>query len=266
MNSVTFANRVRKLCVKVAHGKHSVHIGGSLSEADILAVLYQDVMHVEPNNPNLENRDRFVLSKGHSCSGLYAALAVKGFIREEEMLTQYQDGSRISGHVSHHVEGIEISTGSLGHGMPIATGMALAGKMDGKTHRVFTLVGDGECEEGAIYEAVNFAGKRHLDNLVCIVDYNGIQAGTMTKDFINISQIRQMFVNADWEVKDVDGHNHDELRTALSYQSKDKPLCIFATTIKGKGVSFMENNPKYHSNSLNDEEYERAMNELGGSL
>ena len=266
MNTEEFANRIRKLCVTVAHGEHNVHIGGSLSEADILAVLYNDVLNVDKNDPHMETRDRMVLSKGHSCSGLYAALAIKGFISEEEMLTQYQDGTRISGHISHHVEGIEISTGSLGHGMPIATGMAMAAKLDEKKHRVFTLVGDGECEEGAIYEAVNFAGKRHLNNLVCIVDSNGIQSGTHTDNYMNYSQLVHMFKNAGWLTIECDGHDTKALRQALYKKSNDQPLCVIAHTVKGKGVSFMENNPAYHSNKLNDEQYKQAMEELGGAL
>jgi len=266
MDTKDFATRIRKLCVTVAHGSHNVHIGGSLSEADILAVLYNDVLNVNCDDPYKEDRDRLVLSKGHSCSGLYAALAVKGFIAEEEMLTQYQDGSRISGHISHHVPGIEISTGSLGHGMPIATGMAYAAKMDHKKHRVFTIVGDGECEEGSIYEAVNFAGKRHLNNLTCIVDLNKIQSGTRTDEFINREQIISMFKNAGWKLAECDGHDTEALKSVLLQNDTEQPFCVIAETVKGKGVSFMENNPAYHSNKLNDEQYRQAMEELGGAL
>ena len=265
MNSATYANQIRKLCVTVAHGNHNVHLGGSLSEADILAVLYNEVLQIDARNPEREDRDRFVLSKGHACSGLYAALAIKGLISEEEMLTQYQDGSRISGHISHLVEGIEISTGSLGHGMPIAVGMALAAKMDGKSHRVFTLCGDGECEEGAIYEAVNFAGKRKLDNLICIVDHNGIQAGTMLEDYVNVQQLIHLFEHAGWRVIEIDGHDYHTIKDALTIHETGRPICIFASTIKGKGVSWMENNPVFHSSKLTDEQYREALKELGGS-
>jgi transketolase len=267
-NSKQMAARIRKYCVEIAHGPNAVHIGGSLSMTDILAVLFSDVLKHDPKNPKWEQRDRLIISKGHSCTAYYSALACAGYISEEELMTQYQNGSLISGHVSHHVNGVEISTGSLGHGLPIASGMALAAKNNGKDHRVYVIMGDGECEEGTTWEAALFAARYGLGNLTAIVDANTLQSADTTLNVLGLGRdnIARLFENAGWHVIKVDGHDHDELKKALSTSFNDnRPICVVALTTKGKGVSFMENNPMYHSNKLPDQLYEQALKELEGA-
>lgn len=259
------AAQIRKHCVQLAHDNHAVHIGGSLSSSDILAVLFCDVMRYEPENPKWECRDRFIMSKGHSSSAYYSALSCSGFFPEAQLMTQYLDGSLLSGHVSHYVKGVEISTGSLGHGLPIACGIAMALKNKGKSCHVFVLMGDGECEEGTTWEASLFASKYKLDNLVAIIDNNSLQAGSSTKEVLGVDTdtISDMFRINGWSVTVIDGHDHSALYSAFQERSIiEKPRCIVAHTVKGKGVSFMENNPLYHYGKLNDDFYKQAMGEM----
>lgn len=264
MTSEELAKKIRIDCIKIAHGDKNVHIGGCLSESDILAVLYQDIMHIDPLHPNMENRDYLIISKGHASSAVYAVLAETGFITKEELFTQYQDGSRLSGHVSHKVEGVEISTGSLGHGLAIGCGIASSFQIDKKDNHVYVLLGDGECEEGSIWEAALYAGAHKLENLTVIIDYNQLQSGDTLENVAGFHNPQRLFEIAGWNVIEVDGHQHDQLRGAFLNALRGKPTCICAHTIKGKGVSFMEHEAKYHSARLDDASYQQAIMELEG--
>ena len=234
--------------------------------ADILAVLYGGILNVDSAFPEKADRDRFVLSKGHAGGGLYAALAERGFFPTEELLTHYQDGSRLCGHVSHELPGIEVSTGALGHGLPIAAGMAYAGILQGAGHRIFALLSDGECDEGSTWEAVLFAAQRKLENLVVIVDYNRIQGIAPIADVIELEPFADKWRSFGWAVREVDGHDHASLGDTLGavpFES-DKPSCLIARTTKGKGVSFMEDSVLWHYRIPRGEEFEAALIELEG--
>lgn len=263
--SKQLAKKIRLHALEMTHLGKSSHIGSILSIADILAVLYGEVMNYDPNEPNYDKRDRFILSKGHAGAGVYAALSESGFFPTELLKEHYSDGSIFSGHVSHKgVPGVEFSTGSLGHGLSVACGMALAAKLDKRTHRVFNLMSDGECDEGSNWEAILFAPHHNLNNLVNIVDFNNLQSIYSTDITLNLQPFREKWEAFGWEVIEIDGHNHDELTDALSYQESfiDKPLCIICTTIKGKGVSFMENNNLWHYRTAQGDEYEKAKKEI----
>lgn len=250
----------------MTHLGKSSHVGAVLSMADIIAVLYGRILKKRPANPLWPDRDRFILSKGHAGAGIYAALAETGYFPIEELKTHYANGSRLSGHVSHKgIPGVEISTGSLGHGLPIAAGMAYAGKLDGKQHRVYVLLGDGECDEGSNWEAILFAAHHKLSNLIAIVDYNKIQSLCAVKDTLALEPFAEKWRAFGWDVKEVDGHNHEELITTLNIDpvKGTKPFCCIAHTVKGKGVSFMENSVLWHYRSPQGEEYQKAMAELG---
>ena len=243
----------------------SSHIASILSMADILAVLYGEVLCYKPEEPKWAGRDRFILSKGHAGAGVYATLAESGFFPVEKLQSHYQDGSDLSGHVSHKgIPGVEFSTGSLGHGLPVAAGMALAAKINNKNNRAFVLLGDGECDEGSNWEAILFAAHHKLDNLVAIVDRNMLQSIYSTEDTLSLEPFAEKWKAFGWNVVEVDGHNHEEILNACKAKSKveNKPLCIIASTIKGKGVSFMENNILWHYRSPQGSEYEAAMAEL----
>ena len=266
MNTVELAKYIRSDALYMTHKGKASHIGAILSVADIVAVLYGKVMNIDPKKPNLENRDRFVLSKGHSGVAVYSALARRGFFSVDKLKNYYTLGSTLSGHVSH-VEnaGVECSTGSLGQGITIAVGMALAGKMDKKNYRVFTVLGDGECGEGSVWEAAGFAGTNKLDNLVVVVDKNNLQLFGDTTNILDQRMLAQKFECFGFETVCVDGHNHTELEKALTKKPNGKPLCVIASTIKGKGVSFMENKFEWHGKTVNDEELLIAQKEvLGG--
>lgn len=264
MDSVELARLARLDCVEVAHSDHSTHVGGCLSVADILAVLYTDVLRHDPANPSWPERDRLVLGKGHSSTALYSCLGYLGYFPHEEVLTQYEDGSRISGHVSHKVPGIEVSTGALGHGLPIACGMALAAKMDGRDHRVVCILGDGEVQEGTTWEASLFAVHHELSNLTVIVDNNRIQSDGTLEGVLGMTDLPKLFEPFGYELREVDGHDHAALREALRPATGTAPVLVIAHTVKGKGLSFAEDNVAFHSTRLNDEQYERALEELGG--
>ncbi len=243
----------------------SSHIASVLSMADILAVLYGEVLRYKPDNPNWIDRDRFILSKGHAGAGVYAALAESGFFPIEKLKTHYQDGSDLSGHVSHKgVPGVEFSTGSLGHGLPVAAGMALAAKINNKNNRAFVLLGDGECDEGSNWEAVLFAAHNKLDNLVAVIDRNMLQSIYSTEDTLALEPFADKWRAFGWSVIEIDGHDHEEIFDACKVESKvnNKPLCVIASTIKGKNVSFMEGNILWHYRSPQDSEYEAAIKEL----
>jgi transketolase len=265
MNTVEFSRKLRLHALNMTSRGSSSHIGSALSIADIVAVLYGQVLNVDPQNPKKPDRDRFILSKGHAGAIVYAALAERGFMPLEKLTTHYQNGSDLSGHVSHKgIPGVELSTGSLGHGLPVGAGMAYAGKMARGTHRVFVLLSDGECDEGSNWEAILFAAHHGLDNLVAIVDYNKYQSLKTTTETLNLEPFRAKWESFGWCVHEVDGHDHGQLLQALSKQSVEpgKPTCIIAHTTKGKGISFMENQVLWHYRTARGDEYEAAKAEL----
>ena len=260
------AKRVRLKAVHMVHRARSAHIGGSLSMADLLAALYGGILRVNPALPEWADRDRFVLSKGHACAALYATLALRGFFPEEGLESFYQDGGRLFGHVTHAgVPGVEISTGSLGHGLSVASGMAWAARSDGKSHRVFVLLSDGECDEGSVWEAALFAGHHRLDNLIAIVDYNKIQSLGHVREVLNLEPLAAKWTAFGWAVKEVDGHDMAQVVKALSTVPIEtgRPSCVLAHTVKGKGVSFMENNPAWHGKAPTKEQEQQALAEIG---
>lgn len=263
-NSEKLAKKIRLHALEMTHLGKSSHIGSILSIADILAVLYGEIMNYDPQEPSKDNRDRFILSKGHAGAGVYAALSESGFFPSELLKQHYSDGSIFSGHVSHKgVPGVEFSTGSLGHGLSVACGMALAAKIDNKDHRIINLMSDGECNEGSNWEAILFAPHHGLDHLVNIVDFNNLQSIYSTDITMNLQPFRAKWEAFGWEVIEVDGHNHYQLTDALKRKKTlNKPLCIICSTIKGKGVSFMENNNLWHYRTAQGDEYENAKKEL----
>ena len=243
------------------------HLGSILSVADILAVLYTDIMKYDSKAPAWEQRDRFILSKGHAGAAVYAALAEEGFFPVSELKTHYADGSRLSGHVSHYVPGVDVSTGSLGHGLSMGAGMAYAFKKDRKTNHVFVVLGDGECNEGSVWEAVLFANNFRLSNLVAIVDYNHMQSLDFCENTLELIDFPNKWKAFGWNVFCVDGNNHEILRSALeqalSENKNHKPTVIIADTVKGKGISFMENDILWHYRFPHSGwEYDCAVNEL----
>ncbi|RPF48555.1 transketolase [Hydrogenoanaerobacterium saccharovorans] len=252
----------------VYHAK-SGHPGGSLSAADIYTYLYFNEMNIDPKNPKMEDRDRFVLSKGHCCPGLYATLALKGYFSMDEMKSLRHIGAMLQGHPDMKgTPGIDMSSGSLGQGISAACGMAKAAKMDGKSYRVYTLLGDGECEEGQVWEAAMFAGFNKLDNLCVVVDNNGLQIDGPIAQVCNPEPLDEKFAAFGFEVIKVNGHDFDELDNAFAKarSTKSKPTAIIAKTVKGKDVSFMENQVGWHGSAPNAEQYEVAMNELNSIL
>jgi transketolase len=250
----------------MTHYGKSSHIGAVLSVADILAVLYGRILKVNPEDPGWPDRDRFILSKGHAGAGVYAVLAETGFFPVEELRNHYANGSRFSGHVSHKgIPGVEISTGSLGHGLSIGAGMSYAATLDGRRHRIFVLMSDGECDEGSNWEAILFAAHHKLSSLVAIVDYNKMQSLKSVAETLALEPFAEKWRAFGWEALEVDGHDHAALAAALTSQPRagGKPLCVIAHTTKGKGVSFMENSVLWHYRTPQGEEYVRAMMELG---
>ena len=259
------ANEIRKDIVTAVHSAKSGHPGGSLSAADIYTYLYFEEMNVDPANPKWEDRDRFVLSKGHVAPGLYSTLAEKGYFPKEDLKTLRHTGSYLQGHPDmKHIPGIDMSSGSLGQGVSVAVGMAAAGKYDKKDYRVYTLTGDGEIQEGQIWEAAMWAGHRKLDNLVVIVDNNNLQIDGSVEDVCSPYPIDKKFEAFNFHVINIDGNDFDQIRAAFkeARETKGMPTAIIAKTVKGKGVSFMENAAGWHGKAPNDEEYEIAMADL----
>ena len=261
------ANEVRKGIVTAVHSAKAGHPGGSMSAADIFTYLYFEEMNIDPADPGKADRDRFVLSKGHTAPGLYSALAHRGYFPVEDLKTLRKLGSYLQGHpCMQHIPGVDMSSGSLGQGISAATGMALGAKLDQSDVRVYTLLGDGEIQEGQVWEASMFAGFRKLDNLVVIVDNNGLQIDGSNEDVMDVMPIADKFRAFRWNVLEIDGHDYDAIGAAL-YQAqaaKGKPTVIIAQTVKGKGVSFMENAVSWHGKAPTKEECERALRELGG--
>jgi transketolase len=259
------ARHIRLTAVRMTHMAPSAHIGGSLSMADLLAVLYGSTLRVDPANPGWEQRDRFILSKGHACAGLYAVLARRGFFPEAWLETFYKDGGKLPGHATHTgIPGIEVSTGSLGHGLSIACGMALAAKLDGRSHLVYCLISDGECDEGSTWEAALFAGHHGLDNLVVIVDYNKIQSLGRTEEVLNLDPLAGKWEHFRWATREIDGHDVAVVDDALQRVPFEpgRPSCVVAHTVKGKGVSFMEDKLLWHYRNPSADEMSAAAREL----
>ncbi|HKM33296.1 MAG TPA: transketolase [Lachnospiraceae bacterium] len=258
------ANKVRKGIVTAVHGAKAGHPGGSLSAADLFTFLYFEEMNIDPAAPDQEDRDRFVLSKGHTAPGLYSTLANRGFFPVEDLPTLRHLGSYLQGHPCIHIPGVDMSSGSLGQGISTAVGMALAAKMDEKNFRTYTLLGDGELQEGQVWEAAMFAGHRKLDNFCVIVDNNNLQIDGPIDQVCSPYPIDKKFEAFNFHVITIDGHDFNQIRSALTEarKMKDRPTCIVMQTVKGKGVSFMENNVDWHGKAPSDEEYALAMADL----
>jgi len=262
------ATKLRRLVLQMIHQAGSGHPGGSLSAVDIITVLYFYEMRIDSKNPNWENRDRFVLSKGHACPALYAALAEKGFFPKKDLFSLRKINSRLQGHPDMlTTPGVEMSTGSLGQGFSAAIGMALAGKYIGKNFRVYVLLGDGELDEGEVWEGAMCASHYELDNLVAIIDYNGLQSDNYNTKTMNFEPLVEKWKAFNWYTLEIDGHNIPQIVNAFNRAKrlKRKPTVIVAHTVKGKGVSFMEDNPKWHGSlAPDDEQLKIALDELDG--
>ena len=259
------AKEIRKDIIEEVYNANSGHPGGSLSIADILAVLYFNELRIDEKNPRWEERDRLVLSKGHCSPALYAALAERGFFDKEDLKSFRKIESNLQGHPDlNKVPGVDMTSGSLGQGLSIANGMAIAGKMDNKNYRVYTILGDGEIEEGQIWEAAMTANKYKLDNLCVIVDNNNLQIDGTIEEVMSSYPIDEKFKSFGFNVLTIDGNNIEEILNGfeIAKQTKNKPTCIIAKTIKGKGVSFMENKAEWHGKAPNEEEYIQAMKDL----
>lgn len=258
---------LRRNIIEIAYLAKGGHIGGALSLAEIVSVLYQNILNVRPKDPGFADRDRFILSKGHGCLAVYVMLADLGFFPKKELELYCTPKGILPGHTTITIPGVEASTGSLGHGLPIGVGMAYAAKLDKKSWRTFVVLSDGDCQEGSTWEAVMAAGAHKLDNLVAIVDYNNLCSfEPVTEMFENFSPLSHKFAAFGWSVQELDGHNVQEIYKALRKIPfrKGKPSVVIARTIKGKGVSFMENNPAWHYKAPSEEDYRLALAELGG--
>jgi len=258
---------IRRHGIEMTHLSGGSHLGAILSVADIMAVLYSDILRYNPEIPEWEDRDRFILSKGHAGASVYAALAESGFFPVDELKTHYKNGSRLSGHVSHHLPGVDLSTGSLGHGLGVGSGMAYALKKDRKESRVYVVLGDGECNEGSVWEAALFANHFRLDNLIAIVDHNHMQSLDFNENTLEIENFGDKWRAFGWNVIEIDGNDHQQLKDAFgkAAQGNDghKPTVIIANTIKGKGVSFMQNDILWHYRFPHDGwEYDMAVSEM----
>ena len=263
----TLAWLIRRNGLEMTHLSRGSHIGSVLSVAEIIAVLYASVLNVDPKEPKKPNRDRLILSKGHAGSAVYAALAETGFFPVEQLKTHYANGSILSGHVSHKgVPGVEVSTGALGHGLGIGVGMALGAKMDGASWRTYVVLGDGECDEGSVWESVLQAAQYRLDRLIAVVDYNHMQSLATVDETLRLEPFERKWTDFGWNAMSVDGHDTEALQAAFD-RAKDnagsrKPTVILAYTVKGKGISFMENNILWHYRTPQGEEYDAALKEL----
>lgn len=264
ISSMELAQTIKKDCLLLTHKADASHIGGALSVADILAVLYKSVIQFNPRDPTWEERDRIIFSKGHSCTALYSVLKEVGFFHPTDLDHFSENGSFFTTHINHKIPGVEFSTGSLGHGLPFACGIALAGKRKHKNFRVFAVLSDGELDEGSNWEAFLFAPQHHLDNLVVIIDYNKIQSLGTVKEVIDLNPLQEKFLAFKWAVREIDGHDHMQLIDAFKSLpfKQGKPTVIIAHTIKGKGVDFMENTLVWHYRSPNKEQLEEALRQI----
>lgn len=263
-SSKRLARTIRAHALRMVHSANASHIGTCLSMADLLAVLYSEVLRFDPAQPQWPDRDRFILSKGHGAAIMYAVLAESGFFPVDWLPTYGQDGSKLTGHITHGISGVELSTGSLGHGLPVGGGMALAAKRDGASYRVFVLLSDGELDEGSNWEAILFAPHHELDNLVCIVDYNKIQSFGTVKEVLDLDPLAAKWQACRWAVREIDGHDITQIADALTSVPFEpgKPSVIIAHTIKGKGVSFMQDQLAWHYKSPTTEQLAQALAEL----
>lgn len=264
----SIARHIRLQTLKMIYRAKSSHVGSAFSMVDLLVVLYRKILRVDPRRPDWAERDRFILSKGHACASFYAVLAERGFFPAAWLTDFYADGARLAGHATHEgVPGVEVSTGSLGHGLAIACGMALAGKRDGKAYRVFALLSDGECDEGSTWEAALFAPHHRLDNLIVIIDYNKIQSLGTVKDVLNLEPLGAKWQAFGWAVQEINGHNPEQIERVLTSVPFEpgRPTCVVAHTVKGKGVSFMEDKLLWHYRSPDRDEMARALKELEGA-
>lgn len=264
IDSKELAKRIRKNVLHMVHKANASHVGSCLSMADMLAVLYGGVLNVIPAEPMLAARDRLLVSKGHAAAAIYAVLAERGFFPREWLDGYSENGSPLTGHVNHDVPGVELSTGSLGHALPVATGLALAAKMDGAGWRTFVIMSDGECDEGSIWEAAMFAGHHGLDNLTLLIDYNKIQSFGRVVKVLDLEPFADKWRSFGWAVEEIDGHDHGALHVRLAGVpfKHNKPSVLICHTVKGKGVSFMENELIWHYKSPNKEQLEQALAEV----
>lgn len=268
MNAINYskiANNTRKEILKMTYASQSSHIGSALSCVDILTVLYTKILAINPQDPQALDRDRFILSKGHAASALYATLAQRGFFPKKILDTYCQNGGELPGHSSRgFVPGVEASAGSLGHGLAIGAGMGLSAKRDDQKCRVFVLISDGECDEGSVWETALFASHNKLDNLTAIIDYNKLQAFGKTNEVLNLEPLQEKWLSFGWQTEEINGHNFAEIEKALSKVpfKSNAPNLIIAHTIKGKGISFMESKLEWHYKSPTKEEYLQALEEL----
>ena len=262
--TINMSKNILRDVLEMSYSAKASHIGSSLSIVDILSVLYGKVLKYNPKNPTLANRDRLILSKGHACAALYATLANYGFFSRKELSKYGEDFSMLMAHASHKVPGVEFSTGSLGHGLPYGVGLALAAKRKKKKWRVFVINSDGEMAEGSNWEAILFSAHHKLNNLCLIIDYNKLQSFTSIKNTLNIEPFKQKLDAFGWYTKIVDAHDHNKLNSVFTNVSKvkDKPICIIANSIKGKGVSFMEDKVLWHYKSLELNQYKKALSEI----
>jgi transketolase len=262
-SSINFSKSIRIETLKMVHEAKASHVGGALSMADLLSVLYEDVLSINPADPENKTRDRFLLSKGHACTGLYATLALKGFFPIDELKRYSQDGSMLLSHTSHKIPGVELSTGSLGHALPVACGIALAAKRKGNNFRVYCLVSDGELDEGSNWEAILFAPHHKLDNLTLIIDYNKIQSFGSVQDVLGLDPLNSKLIAFNWNVIEIDGHDHVQIKEAFNKAKlSNMPSAIIANTIKGKGVDFMENELLWHYRPPSKEQLEEAIRQI----
>jgi transketolase len=264
MDTNAFAGQIRSKAIEMVHRSKGSHLGGALSMADILAVLYGEILRVNPSDPAKHDRDRFILSKGHACSSLYATLALSGFFPEDELLTYGANGSRLMNHISHKVPGVEFSTGALGHGLPFGVGKALAAKRRGETWRTFVLLSDGEMDEGSNWEALLHGAHHELDGLTAIIDFNKIQSLGSVCDVLALDPLAKKISAFNWEVREVDGHDHDALRAAFGSipWKRGRPSCVIAHTTKGKGVDFMENSLAWHYKTPDADQVTSALTQI----
>jgi transketolase len=259
------SRRIRKDVLNMTHRARSSHVGSCFSIVELLTALYVQILRVRPHEPDWPDRDRFLLSKGHGAAALYAVLAERGFFSRERLDAFYANGTQLAGHATHYgVPGVEVSTGSLGHGLPLGCGMALAAKRDGRPVRVFVLLSDGECDEGSTWEAALFAPHHHLDNLTVIIDYNKIQSFGFVAEVLNLDPLAGKWRAFGWAVSEIDGHNHEEILAKLERVplETNRPTCIVAHTVKGRGVSFMEKKVLWHYRPPDADELQLALREL----
>lgn len=259
----TLASRLRANVIEMSHRAEAAHLASALSCIDILAILYSSVLNVNPMDPRKVDRDRFILSKGHAAAALYATLAWKGFIAPEQLLTYAQQNSLLEEHPSPKLPGVEAATGSLGHGLPIANGMALAARIQNLPYRVFVLMSDGECNEGSVWEAAMFAAAHGLERLTAIIDFNKWQATGRSREVLHLDPLADKWRSFGWTVTELDGHDHEKLLAVLTQAPSGRPHAIIAHTVKGKGVSFMEDDNNWHYRVPTEQEVRDAKAELG---